>query len=255
MGARPRLVRRWTVVDGTPVHSRETPWGTRPGASPLVLVHGLAISSRYFVPLLHACAGAGIPAVAPDLPGIGATPRRGGTGDVAGMTRVLARWIGARGFGPVPALGNSLGAQVAVELAAVRPDLVPALVLVGPTVDPGRRSGTGQLGALLRDVPREHPSLPPAVVAETLHTDPRLLRDRSRSALAHPVADRLAAAGARTLVIRGTDDPLVSPAWARHLAELSAGELVTVPGGHAVHHARPGLVLRATDAFLAATTS
>jgi pimeloyl-ACP methyl ester carboxylesterase len=254
------LRRRWTSLAGAPVHSRETrdagvQLGRR-GPAPLVLVHGLAVSSTYFVPFLEVCADAGVPAVAPDLPGIGHTPRRagevvGGTADVAGQARFVAAWLEHRRLEPpVTLVGNSLGAQVAVELARLRPAVVRGLVLVGPTADPSETSALGQLGALLADVPRERPSLPPAVALEVLRTDPRLLRDRAVTALDHHVAERLAGVDVPTVVVRGADDPLVSRRWAVEVARAGRGELIEVPGGHAVHHSAPRHVLSAARSVL-----
>lgn len=244
------VVRRWTSVDGQPVHSRETASAAR-HAAPLVFVHGLAVSSRYAVPLLQAGDDEGVPIVAPDLPGLGHTPRRagavvaGGTASVAGQARFVARWLDRRGVaGPVVVLGNSLGAQVAVELAVLAPDLVAALVLVGPTVDPAARSAGAQLRALVADVPRERPSLVAQVAGELLRTDPRLVRDRARGALGHDVAERLAGVAVPVVVVRGRDDPLVSPGWARRVALAApSGEVVELAGGHAVHHHDPRAVL------------
>jgi len=42
--------------------------------------------------------------------------------------------------GPVPVVGHSLGALVALALAAARPELVTAVVLLDPPVDPNRRN-------------------------------------------------------------------------------------------------------------------
>lgn len=248
-------VRRWTDLAGAPVHSRETPSAAARGAVPWVLVHGLAVSSAYFTPLLRELDRAGAAAVAPDLPGLGHTPRRagvavaGGTRDVTGMAAFVGRWLEARWprlpAGPFPVLGNSLGAQVAVELAASRPDLVSRLVLVGPTPDPARPGLGGQLAALVVDAPRERPGLVAQVAGEVLRTDPRLLRDRARAGLAHPVVRRLAAVDVPVTVVRGASDPLVTPAWGRALAHVAGEHLVELPGAHAVHHHAPGDVAAA----------
>lgn len=255
-GPAPALLRRWIDLAGVPVHSRETAAAGRRGATPLVLVHGLAVSSAYFVPLLEACADEGIAAIAPDLPGLGHTPHRAGevvvgTRTVAGMARFVARWLDARGIdGSVPVLGNSLGAQVAVELAASRPDLVAALVLVGPTADPTLPTVRSQIGALLLDATRERASLVVQVAGEVLRTDPRLLRDRARAGMEYATADALAEVSVPAVVLRGDDDPLVSAAWGRALAEVAGVSLVEVAGGHAIHHARPAAVLAASQHLL-----
>lgn len=103
----------------------------------LVFVHGWPDSWRSFEPVLDALP-LDIPAVAVSLPGFGgaAAPESGLTppdfaADVAGLVERL-------GIASVLIVGHSMGALVALHLAAGRPDLVIGAVLVG---------GFGQLDA------------------------------------------------------------------------------------------------------------
>lgn len=142
----------WARVGGVRLHVRER---TGPDAGPgYVLVHGLAVSHRYLTPT---AARLRRPVAIPDLAGFGLSDKPVRVLRVPDHARVLADWLDARGAGPVCLLANSYGCQVAVELAVCRPDLVAALVLVGPTVDPAAASVPGQVGRWLRDLLREDP--------------------------------------------------------------------------------------------------
>ncbi len=84
---------------------------------PIVLVHGIAVSSRYMVPVAEELAPFAS-VHAPDLPGFGrsAKPRR--TLTVPELARALLAWLDAAGLERPLLLGNSLGCQVVVDLAA-----------------------------------------------------------------------------------------------------------------------------------------
>jgi pimeloyl-ACP methyl ester carboxylesterase len=98
----------------------------RIGATPpaVVALHGWQRSGGDFVGLL-----AGLDAVAPNLPGFGATeepPTVWGTEDYA---ELVAEAIAP--FAPLVVVGHSFGGRVAVRLAARHPELVSGLVLTG----------------------------------------------------------------------------------------------------------------------------
>jgi pimeloyl-ACP methyl ester carboxylesterase len=67
-----------------------------------------------------------------DLPGHGASDMDVGDGSVAALTSRVEALIEARGLGPATLIGHSLGAGVALALAARRPDLTRALILISP---------------------------------------------------------------------------------------------------------------------------
>src|SRR5437764_447469 len=69
----------------------------------------------------------GVDAVALDLPGFGATPPPASAWGSADYATAVADAIDE----PMVILGHSLGGRVAAYLAALRPDLVRALVLTG----------------------------------------------------------------------------------------------------------------------------
>jgi pimeloyl-ACP methyl ester carboxylesterase len=130
-------------------------------------------------------------------------------------------------------VGNSFGAQVAVEAALRHPSHVERLVLIGPTVDPAARGLLRQYVRWQRNAPDEHLSVLPVMARDLadigLGGAARMLRIM--------LADRLEAKLPRihqpTLVLRGSRDRLVPEAWARAVAELLPDAVLRVVPGYA----------------------
>lgn len=192
----------------------------------IALVHGLGLSHRYFAQLR------------PLLPGSRAVDLRGSSLDE--LTASLARAIEPGAL----LVANSLGAQVATELAARSPERISALVLTGPTWDPAAPGVPEQFLRLLADSYREQLSLVPVALTDYVRHGPRQILAAARSMLRHPMAERLAEVSAPVVVIRGSRDPICGEAWAERLAAAPArGRLVVVRGAaHAVDWSHPDAV-------------
>lgn len=237
------LRRRWTVVGDDVIHSRETAGVSDLGARPLVLLHGVGTTSRYFRPLLRELDGR-VPATAVELPGIGSSSSPHPPQDIAEQADLVAAWLRATGRRPAAVVGNSMGAQTAVELALRHPDLVERLVLIGPTVDAEARGPLRQIGRLLVDATVERPSLITLTLTDSFLTHRGTVLRYFRAMLAHRIEDRIAQVTVPVLVLRGERDPVVPRRWTRRLAELAPrGSVAEVPGGaHACHYGHPELV-------------
>ena len=113
---------------GVPVSGgtlRVTSW---PGSGdPVLAVHGITGSSMSWPFLADALDH---PVLAPDLRGRGRSNRLPGPVGMARHAEDCATVIEAVGCTPVVVVGHSMGGFVAMVLAATRPDLVRALVLV-----------------------------------------------------------------------------------------------------------------------------
>jgi pimeloyl-ACP methyl ester carboxylesterase len=192
----------------------------------IVLVHGLGVGQRYFDPL------------AAELGEDVARPELREPLPIAELAERLAGELAP----PSVVVANSMGCQVAAEVAVRRPDLVEALVLVGPTVDPRARSWARHAGRLVADAWYEPPRLTAIVAVDYLSMGPRDVFRQARHALEHRIEDVLPAVLQPSVVVRGAHDPICPEAWAREAAALlPRGRLVTIAGGgHAVHfsHAR-----------------
>lgn len=228
-------------------------WGDGPPA--FVLLHGLGVASRMVAPLAVRLRDHGSDqgsVLAPDLPGFGANPNDE-TLDLDTHARTLRTWLDDRAEA-VTVLGCSLGAQVAVHLAAARPAWLRALVLASPTMDPVMRSP-----ALAVRWPMETALQSPSfwrLQAED-HSRAglgRVLRT-VRAALADRPEDLLERIEVPTLVLRGTRDPMVTDRWAEQVATgVPAGRYVRLDGAyHAMTYENAPAVADAVQRFLAET--
>lgn len=209
----------------------------------VVLLHGYGLSGTYMLPLAERLAPS-FTVYVPELPGQGQSDARPGLRSVGALAAALGEWVEAAGLERPGFVANSLGCQVATELAVREPALVGPLVLVGPTVDPTRRGARHQLFAALRDSAREPLALLGRAALDDTRAGARLLFDTARAALDDRIEERLPLVEQPAVVIRGENDPFVSGEWAERAAGLlPGGRLVVVPGEpHAVHFTRPDLV-------------
>jgi pimeloyl-ACP methyl ester carboxylesterase len=250
-----RVVSRYLPVRGWSIHARV---GRPEGAldtPPIVFVHGPVIASRSHLPTMRRLARRHL-VFAPDLPGFGWSSKPEGVLDVPGLADALIAAMDAAGIGRALLVGSSLGGQVAAQAAADHPDRVLGLVLAGPAFDPAERSPARQAGRFIADIPREWPSLwfehlPATILAGA----PRALRTL-RHAWNHRIEAVLPDVRVPTVVVRGSDDPLVPRQWARSAATLApiGRALEIAGGGHAVTYGTPRALARIVE-DLAATVA
>jgi pimeloyl-ACP methyl ester carboxylesterase len=217
---------------------------------PVVLVHGLAVSSLYFVPLARRLELSHT-VLAPDLPGYGRSATPSEPLDVAGLCAALLEWLDLAELACPWVIANSLGCQVAVELAVSAPERVAGLVLVGPTMDPSAPSPAEQFRRLVRDIVREPWRLNVAQSRDYLRMGPRRILTTARYALEDPLQSKLPDVRQPSLVIRGGRDAIVSQAWAEHVAAaLPRGSLLVIEGAaHAAHWSAADEVARVVEEF------
>lgn len=98
------------------------------GERSALALHGITSSHLQFVPLARHL-GSGLSLLAPDLRGRGASNHLPGPYGMEAHAEDCARVLAELAAGPVPVLGHSMGAYVAVVLAARHPELVSRLVL------------------------------------------------------------------------------------------------------------------------------
>ena len=247
-----RLESRCTEIGGRPIHARASLDAGARDAPPVVLVHGLLVSSRYMVPLARRLAP-DFHVYVPDLPGWGRSfkPRR--TLNVPELAEALGWWMDAAGLGRAALVANSFGCQIAAEFAARQPERVERLVLLGPTVDPRARSLVKTAARWLLNVPLEPPSLDLVVLRDLLDMGiPRTWRT-IRIMLEDRIEEKLPRVQAPTLVVRGGRDTTVPQRWAVEATRLlPRGRLAVIPGApHTLNYNSPRRVARLVRAFLA----
>jgi pimeloyl-ACP methyl ester carboxylesterase len=134
----PQRDSRFTDVDGLRVHYKRAGHGP-----PLLLLHGSGSSLHHFE---RACAflATSYDVIRPDLPGFGLTgPRTDRDYRVGTYAATLARFMQALGADRYAVAGNSLGGNIAWNLALDHPGRLTGLVLVNATGYPDKELPAG----------------------------------------------------------------------------------------------------------------
>jgi 2-hydroxy-6-oxonona-2,4-dienedioate hydrolase len=154
-------------VNGLLMFYRYAVEGTDKDNLPVILVHGLSVSSRYLVPIAEELASDS-PVYAPDMPGFGRSEKPGNVLNISELADALVAWMDACGLDRAVMLGNSMGCQIIIECALRYSERVSAMVLVGPTTEPGRRNFFRQTIRLLATGLLEPPGILPVVLSDYL---------------------------------------------------------------------------------------
>lgn len=202
----------------------------RPGVPEVVLVQGMAVAD-YLLPGLAAFGG-WTRAHLIELPGFGGSGEPPHELTVPEFGGAVADWLTAQQLGTVVLAGHSSGTQVAAEAAAGHPG-VAGLVLASPTVDPVASGWIRLLIRWRRDGRYEPPGLTDSHRPEWKRAGPRRLVHLVRAHLRHNLEDPLRRLARPLLILRGTDDRLSTPDWARRLAAIVPdGQYTDLPGAH-----------------------
>jgi 2-succinyl-6-hydroxy-2,4-cyclohexadiene-1-carboxylate synthase len=236
---------------------------------PLLLIHGFTGRAADWAPLLPALRRVAT-TVAVDLLGHGESdsPADPSRHAVERQAADLAALVGELGLAPSDVLGYSLGARIALRMAAAEPSAVARLILESPSAGIAdaagravRRAADEQLAQLLeRDgiaafvdrwesqpVFATERALPAAtrarIHAARLHNRPQGLAASLRGAgqgAMEPLHDRLPAVVAPTLVIAGALDEAGADRARGIAAGLPGARLAIMDGvGHAPHREAP----------------
>ncbi|MFD1829960.1 alpha/beta fold hydrolase [Streptomyces desertarenae] len=227
---RRRYAVRWDEAAGRRIRSLHT-GGDRVRGPQVVMVPGLG-ALGYLLDALEGC-GAWAESFLLDVPGFGHRQPRACPARIPALAEAVSAWLTAVPRGPVVLVGHSTGAQVALRVAADRPQTVESLVLMGPTFPPALRRAPGLLGALARTLAHEAPGELGATVPYYVRGGAREMLRYARSAL-HDAPERtIGRVTCPTLVLRGAHDALAPQEWARRLATAAPnGRVRTVPGAH-----------------------
>jgi 2-hydroxy-6-oxonona-2,4-dienedioate hydrolase len=202
--------------------------GRRPD---VVLVHGLGMSSEYFVRFARALFERGHAPIAPDLRGFGESV------DSPAMSprdhaEDLAAWSDAVGIRNAVWIGHSLGCNVIAHVAALRPDLVRKGICIGPIWSP--RHVVKLLWQLPVDAFRE----PPRLFAYVVRAYWRCGLGRWFSTLRRSDKD-IHMQAPDAVMICGRRDPIPD--------RDAMANLIKVSGAHACHFSHPDEVAELID--------
>jgi pimeloyl-ACP methyl ester carboxylesterase len=176
-----------------------------------------------------------------DLPGFGLSGNPETILGISGLADATAAWMTANDLPPAIVLGNSVGSQIAVDLAARHPEQAAGIVLTGLALGGQRRSSLSQVVRALADAPREPVRLWPMQIQDFVRAGPRRVLQTYRMALKYRIEKALPRVTAPTLVVEGTNDPMDDREWNRVLIrQLAQGRHAVVEGGtHALPMTRP----------------
>lgn len=237
------------------------------GPDRVVLVHGFTQTLAAWDPLAQVLADT-FQVVRVDLPG------HGGSAGVDMTFAETATAIGDAG-GTATYVGYSMGGRLCLRLAADRPDLVRALVLVGASpglADPAARAARREADeALAADIERTGTAAflerwlaqplfatftptPEDIAARRANTSGGLAAALRRlgTGVQEPLWSRLAALDMPVLAIAGQDDARYSRV-AEEMAEaigVNAQVVALAGAGHTAHLERPASFSRLLSAFL-----
>jgi pimeloyl-ACP methyl ester carboxylesterase len=255
-------------VDGLPLRVMRA--GDGP---PLLLINGIGAPVEMWAPLASRMTGHEL--VAFDLPGAGKSPPSRYPLRIRGLARTAEGLIDALGFHEMDVLGYSFGGVVAQELARRAPRRVDRLVLcatfTGVGSQPPRPLPTLLMLSPLRYTHRSIAKrVVPVIAGGRTRRDPSALHSHLEHRLSQPPTtigylqqlyaitgwssagwiDRLQH---RTLILHGSEDPLVPLANARRMAAaMPAAQLrVTPAGGHLFLLDEPESVIPDLECFLA----
>jgi len=266
---------RWVEVDGVPANVIEL--GAGP---PLLLVHGLAGRWQNWLENIPRFAG-GRRVVAVDLPGFGASPMPRTEISIAAYARFLEGLCDALSIDAAAVVGNSMGGQIAAELAIASPQRVERLMLVsaaGISAEQIERravmTGGRVLAALMTRSVARHPAMarrpatrrialsfvvrhPERLSAPLAH---ELMQGAAKpgflpaleAVLTHRISERLPQIACPTSVVWGEDDHVIPVRDAARFGKLVPDVRVEVwpDTGHVPMLERPARFNALLEAFL-----
>jgi pimeloyl-ACP methyl ester carboxylesterase len=232
------------------VHLAYDVHGTLGAEVPVVLLHAFPLDRSMWVPVAERLAAATVPAVAIDLPGLGASPLPDGTPDLASSARGVAGVLDALGIARAVVVGVSMGGYVALTLLRDRPERLAGLALVDTKAgadgdearanreriaaavegDAGTRALAPMLDGLLGATTRaQRPDVVERVRAGVAAARVEGVAWSQRAMAARPdYAALLPTATVPSAVVVGAQDALTPPSIARATAQALADSVLTV---------------------------
>lgn len=247
----------------------ETAYAKAGEGPPILLVHGAEADSTMFTRLMPHLAARGWRAIAYDQRDSGATRNPASEYTIETLADDAAGLIASLGLVRAHVFGTSLGSVVAQHLAVRHPERVDALVLssairAGRTADAIPPERVARLAELRADpaanadalarffFPEDFLAANAGILASL--RSPRTPEQSARRAplLRRPDAPDLGGIPARTLVLAGAADALVTPAHTLAIAdEIPGAERLALEGvGHVGSVQAPEETATAVDRFL-----
>jgi pimeloyl-ACP methyl ester carboxylesterase len=226
-------------------------YGVAGQGTPLVLIHGLSGSVRWWRPILPALAERHR-VYAVNLPGFGTFTGRRRRRPLADTAGWLREWIEALGIRRVDLIGHSMGGAIAIRLSLAAPHLVGHLVLMNAAGYPTVRRLVGYAGPLLREARTMRRAFLPVLAVDALRAGPATLLRTAGELLAEDIRPSLSDLRGPTLLVWGERDALVPLSVGETLQrEIPRSRLVVISdAGHVPMYDQPQAVAGAVLPFL-----
>lgn len=216
---------------------------------PLILIHGLGGSSRWWARNVPGFARFWRVHVV-DLPGFGRS--RGQRFMLHNAAELLVRWMDALDLTRASVVGHSMGGLVGAHLAAQFPDRVERLVLVDAAALPLERFSPRDAWRMIWGLQHLPLTLLPVLCADALRAGPRTVLNALRQLLRTDISADLARVEAPTLIVWGEHDATLPLAVGQrlHACLRQATLLVISDAGHCPMWQRPDVFNHAVSQFL-----
>jgi pimeloyl-ACP methyl ester carboxylesterase len=221
---------------------------TRGSGDPLVLVHGLSGSSRWWARNVNALAR-DFRVYMVDLAGFGQSPGKFVLGEAADR---LAAWMETLELEKVRLIGHSMGGYIAADLAARHGNRLERLVLVDALAVPMQRTLTQTALGLMLAIQYMPLGFMPVLVNDAWRAGAPTLLHAVREVLSSDLSEKLQQIEVPTLIVWGEHDTLLTPEVGERLhRKLPHALFVVIPGaGHNPMWDRPAEFNQLMRSFL-----
>ncbi|HET6312910.1 MAG TPA: alpha/beta fold hydrolase [Chloroflexia bacterium] len=225
--------------------------GAEHGGIPILMLHGLQGGADLWLPHPLPALAERFHVIAPDLPGFGDSGMLSSYG-MGAYTTVMLAFMDALGHARFNLIGHSLGAQIAITMAAMQPERVNRLLVADGSGLP--QGGPRWLNPvkLLTDASSWHFKLYPKVFR--LARKSRAFREGLQALQRDYVTDRLRDVTMPTLVVWGSRDRVAPLEHGAFLAKhIPHARLAIIRGaGHMPFYERPAQFMKLAEAFFSA---
>ena len=196
---------------------------------PLVLIHGLAGSTRWWSRNIEPLARH-FRVIALDLIGFGES--RGGAFVLAKAADVVCQVLDRLQIPRAHVIGHSMGGTIAFDLALRRPERIDRLVLVDAAILGPGSTRRGYVFGLMRQSRHLPLRFVPVLLRDVVRAQPRALMEGANGLFSLSLWERVPEVAVPTLLVWGEYDTTVPPAVGRDLlARLPHAQLVVLAGG------------------------
>jgi len=203
----------------------------------IVLIHGIGVSSAYFVPLARELAKT-YTVIALDLPGYGKATKPPAPLSIEELASVMYSFLKKHNISHSVLIGHSMGCQIIAQVSKKHPELFAKMILLAPTTNKKERSVLKQGLRLLQDTFLESPKVNLVIFSDYVRMGVARYLQTSRWMVDDRIEETLSENQTPALIIRGSKDHIVPYDWALYLKEINRHHsLAQVEGApHAFHY-------------------